>query len=174
MLLPRKTYINTHNFHRIASLVTEVNYGPTCPASVYGVSWHTWRGKMALANFHRRVCIIWFTIRAVAVQRSSSELLFANKTKMFFRAKSKRRKITGPWNIGHCDLNLFWGKGNITLIHLSKSMTFIHQILFKIKGKITRPWKICCCDLHFLGQRWHQYDSLSHSMVVIHQILFKI
>ena len=28
---------------------------------------------------------------------------FANRTKMFFRAKNKRREITGPWNIGHCD-----------------------------------------------------------------------
>ena len=60
-------------------------------------------------------------IRAVAGQHSSPESGFANKTQMFFRAKNKRREITGPRNIGHCDLNLF-----------SKSMTFIHQILFKI------------------------------------------
>ena len=46
-------------------------------------------------------------IRAVAGQRRSPELSFANRTKMFFRAKNKRRKITGPRNIGHCDLNLF-------------------------------------------------------------------
>ena len=46
-------------------------------------------------------------------QHSSPELSFANKTKMFFRAKYKRRKITGLWNIGHCDLNLFWGQRHI-------------------------------------------------------------
>ena len=34
--------------------------------------------------------------RAVAGQRISPELSFANKTKTFFRAKNKRRKITGP------------------------------------------------------------------------------
>ena len=33
------------------------------------------------------------TIRAVAGQRRSPELSFANKTKMFFRAKNKRRNI---------------------------------------------------------------------------------
>ena len=48
-------------------------------------------------------------IRAVAGQSSSPEL---NKTKMFFKAKTKR-KITGPWNVGHCDLNLFWGRRHI-------------------------------------------------------------
>ena len=35
-------------------------------------------------------------IRAVAGQRSSPESRFANKIKMFFRAKTKTRKITGP------------------------------------------------------------------------------
>ena len=35
-------------------------------------------------------------IRAVAGQHSSPELSFANETKMFFRVKNDRRKITGP------------------------------------------------------------------------------
>ena len=35
-------------------------------------------------------------IRAVAGQRSLPESGFANKPKMFFRAKNKRREITGP------------------------------------------------------------------------------
>ena len=62
-------------------------------------------------KFFSWVGSIW--IRAVAGQRSSPELSFANKTKMFFRAKNKRRKITGLWNIGHCDLNLLWGQRHI-------------------------------------------------------------
>ena len=53
--------------------------------------------------------IFFYVIRAVTGQRSLSESCFANKTKMFFRAKHKW-KITGLWNIGHCDLNLFWGQ----------------------------------------------------------------
>ena len=71
-------------------------------------------------------------IRAVAGQRSSPKWRLANKTKMFFRAKIKRRKITGPWIIGHCDLNLFWGERSYNINPFSKRMTFIHQILFKI------------------------------------------
>ena len=71
-------------------------------------------------------------IRAVAGQGRSPESGFANKIKMFFRAKNKRREITGPWNIGHCDLNLFWGQKSYYTDSFSKSMTFIHQILFKI------------------------------------------
>ena len=66
-------------------------------------------------------------IRAVAGQRSSPELSFANKTKMFFRAKNIRRKITGQWNIGQSDLNLFCGQR-----HIFQSITFIHQKLLKI------------------------------------------
>ena len=49
-------------------------------------------------------------IRTVAGHHSLPESDFANKTKMFFWAKHKRREITGPWNIGHCDLKLFWGQ----------------------------------------------------------------
>ena len=50
-------------------------------------------------------------IRAVTGQPSSPELSFANETKMFFRAKNNgKKKVTGPWNIGHCDVNLFWGQ----------------------------------------------------------------
>ena len=45
-------------------------------------------------------------LRAVAGQRSSPESGFVNITKMFFRAKNKRREITGPYKIGHCYLNL--------------------------------------------------------------------
>ena len=72
------------------------------------------------------------TIRAIARQCSSLELSFANKTKVGFRAKHKRRNITGPWNICHCDLNLFWGQRLYYTDSFSKNMTFIHQILFKI------------------------------------------
>ena len=86
-------------------------------------------------------------IRAVEGQRSLSESCFANKTKMFFRAKYKRREITGSWNTGHCDLNLFLGQRSYYTDSFSKSMTFI-QILFKIQGKITGSWKIDHCDLH--------------------------
>ena len=53
---------------------------------------------------------IWL-IRAVAGQRSSPESCFANKTRMFFRAKIKKRRITGPYYTDS----------------FSKSMTFIHQ-----------------------------------------------
>ena len=49
-------------------------------------------------------------IKAVTGQSSSSELSFANKAKTYFRAKNKRRKITAPWNIDHCDLDLFLGQ----------------------------------------------------------------
>ena len=97
-------------------------------------------------------------IRAVAGQRSLPESGFANKTKMFFRAKIER--ITGPWNIGHCDLNLFWDQRSYYTDSFSKSMTFIHQILFKIKGKITGPWNIGHSDLHlFRGQMSCHTDS---------------
>ena len=71
-------------------------------------------------------------IITVARHRSSPESRFDNKTKMFFRAKNKSRKITGPWNIGHCDRILFWGQRSYYTDSFSKSMTFIHQILFKI------------------------------------------
>ena len=84
----------------------------------------------------------WRWIRAVSGQRSSPESGFANKTKMFFRAKHRKREITGPWNKGHCDLNLFWGQRSFYTDSFSKSMTFVHQILFKILGKITGPWNI--------------------------------
>ena len=53
---------------------------------------------------------VLYNITYVAGQRSSPELGFANKTKMFFSAKNKKIEITGPLNIGHCDLNLFWGQ----------------------------------------------------------------
>ena len=39
--------------------------------------------------------VLFIVIRAVVGQRSSPESGFANTTKMFFRAKHKRRKITG-------------------------------------------------------------------------------
>ena len=55
---------------------------------------------------------IQYKIRAVAGQRSSPESCFANKTKMSFRAKIKKRQITGPYYTDS----------------FSKSMTFIHQI----------------------------------------------
>ena len=67
-------------------------------------------------------------IRAVAGQGSLPELCFANKTKMFFRAKKKRRKITGLWNIEYCDVNLFWVQRPYNTDSFSKSMTFIYQI----------------------------------------------
>ena len=71
-------------------------------------------------------------IRSVAGQRSSPESGFANKTTTFFRAKNRKREITGPWNIGHCDLNLFWGRRSYYTDPFSKSTTFVHQTLCKI------------------------------------------
>ena len=84
-------------------------------------------------------CLIWgrnlapfpMPIRAVTGQRSWPELGFANKTKMFSRAKNKD-EIKGPLNMGHFDLNLFWGQRLYYTDSFSKSMTFIHQILFNI------------------------------------------
>ena len=70
-------------------------------------------------------------IRAVEGQPSSPESRFASKTKIVFRVSNKRRQITGPWYTGHCDLNLFWGQRSYYTDSFSKSMTFIHQLLFK-------------------------------------------
>ena len=48
------------------------------------------------ANFGKNDHLTFRLIRAVAGQRSSPELGFVNKIKMFFRAKNKRREITVP------------------------------------------------------------------------------
>ena len=40
------------------------------------------------------------------------------------------------------DLLLFWGQMLGHIDSLSKSMTFIHQIVFKLQGKINRLWNI--------------------------------
>ena len=126
----------------------------------------SWRSAYVIS-----ILLTWTkSIRAFAGQHNSPE-----KLKKFFRANKKRRKITWPWNIGHCDLNLFWGQRPYYTDSFSKSMTFIYQILFTIQGKITWPWKNrLLSPTFFFGQRLHHYDSLSHSMVIIHQILFKI
>ena len=112
------------------SVVSEWNY-PTCnpisllsDTNVYAKFEENRKKGTKVSTQKRSAKHFWHTsraitllfqnkIRAVAGQRSSPELSFANKTKMFFRAKNKRRKITGPWNIGHCDLNLFWGQRHI-------------------------------------------------------------
>ena len=54
-------------------------------------------------------------------QHSSPELSIANKTKMFFRAKNKRRNITGLWTNTwlDCDLNLFWRQNHWTMKYRS-------------------------------------------------------
>ena len=82
--------------------------------------------------------VVLMEIRAVAGQRSSHELGFANKLKRFPEQKIKG-EITGLWNIGHCDLNLCWSQRSYYTDSFSKSMAFIDQILFKIQGKITGP-----------------------------------
>ena len=91
----------------------------------------------------------------------SPELSFANKTKLFFRAK--RRKITGPWNIGHCDLNLFWGQRHIFQKYI------IHQIQFKIYDKIIGLWKnrLLWPTFFFFRQRSHYYYSSSHDWKIV-------
>ena len=48
-------------------------------------------------------------------------------------------KITRPWNIGHSDLQLFWGQ---TLGHTdsySQSILFMHQRVFKAKSLVYDP-----------------------------------
>ena len=40
--------------------------------------------------------------------------------------------ITGPWNIGHSDLHLFWGQTASHTDSYPESMMYIHQIVFKI------------------------------------------
>ena len=64
----------------------------------YDVCFHGSICVSALPNFFKaRYAILKaYKIRAVAGQHSSPESGFANKTKMFFRAKNKRREITGP------------------------------------------------------------------------------
>ena len=41
--------------------------------------------------------------------------------------------ITGPWNIGHSDLHLFWGQTSGCSDSYYESMMYIHQIVFKIR-----------------------------------------
>ena len=57
-------------------------------------------------------------IRAVAGQRISPELSFANRTKMFY-VKNKRRKIIGPWNMSQ------WPK------FIFRSKAVLHWLIFQ-------------------------------------------
>ena len=69
---------------------------------------------------------------------------------MFFRAKNKRKEITEPWNIGHCDLNLFEVKGRITLTHFPKVWLQSIKYYLRLKAKSLNHEKIGYCELHCL------------------------
>ena len=110
--------------------------------------------------------LLQVSIRAVAGQHSSPELSFANKTKMFFWAENKRRKITGPWNIGHCDQIYFEVKDTAKVWHSS-----IKKYL-RYKAKSLDREKIGYCDLHIFWSKvtllWliiTQYDSYSSNTI---------
>ena len=78
---------------------------------VYALSKHKLCYKLTSLCMHHDLYLIGNRNKSCRRTAYSPELSFANKTKMFFIAKKKkRRKITGPWNIGHCDWNLFWGQ----------------------------------------------------------------
>ena len=67
-------------------------------------------------------------------------------------------KITGPWNVSLCDLNLLWGHS----LHQAASLSQ------NIQSKITGPWNTCQCDLHLLwGQSLKHTNSYSQSMMFI-------
>ena len=94
---------------------------------------------------------------------------------MFFRAKNKNRKITGPWNIGHCDLNLFWGQRPYYIDLFPKVWHSAIKYYLRYKAKsLNLKKKNRLLWPTFLGQRSHHYHWLSNSMVIIHQTLFKI
>ena len=60
---------------------------------------------------------------------------------------------------------------------LSQTVMFIHQLVFKIKGKITEPWNVSHSDLHvllFWDQTSGHTEPLSQTIMFIHQIVFKI
>ena len=93
-------------FKQVAQRATIAHLSPMCQGQISFQKIYKWametRGPKS--NSSELLCLSWLpatlmmirSIRAVAGQRSSPELSFANKTKMFFRAKNKRGKITGP------------------------------------------------------------------------------
>ena len=82
-------------------------------------------------------------IGAVAGQRSSPESCFANKTKMFFRAKLKKRQITGPFYTDS----------------FSKSMTFIHQIQRYKAKSVDNEIKVTVIYIYF---------EVKHQVILTH------
>ena len=61
------------------------------------------------------------------------------------------------WNISQCDLYLFWGQRLDHTDSLSKRLTSIHQIVFKILRKITQPWNTGHTDLDLMTQKPRSY-----------------
>ena len=98
--------------------------------------------------------LVHYWIRAVAGQRSLSKSCFASKTKILFRAKHKRRKITELWNIGHCDLNLFCGQRAYYTNSFSKVWHTSIKYYLRYKAKSLDNEKIGYCDLHTLGSKF--------------------
>ena len=82
-------------------------------------------------------------------------------------------KITEPWNIGHCDLHLFWGQRLHHTDSLSKGLTAVHQIVFKILSKNTQPWNIGHTDLHLMTQKPRSYGCLISDIILLEGISIK-